>query len=159
MGNDWWKCRLCYKIKTYNNSKETLRLVLVKQRFPVRFRLLPMCRGELSAVMARLMSKCLWSGWKWLRTLKEIASPFPCGPVNRKCSWKKTQIENKHIYKYTYTYIYTYIYIYINIHINIHIYIYIDICIIHNIYNDRSMVAAKQTQTNRLEKTQKLVNI
>ena len=24
-----------------------------------------MCRGELSTVIARLMSKCLWSGWKW----------------------------------------------------------------------------------------------
>ena len=23
-----------------------------------------MCRGEISAVIARLMSKCLWSGWK-----------------------------------------------------------------------------------------------
>ena len=26
---------------------------------------LPMCRGELSAAIARLMFKCLWGGWKW----------------------------------------------------------------------------------------------
>ena len=54
-----------------------------------------MCRGELSAVIAWLMSKCLWSEWKWYRGLKEIVSPFPCCPVNRECSWKKTQIEKK----------------------------------------------------------------
>ena len=29
------------------------------------YRLPAMCRCELSAVIARLMSKCLWSGWKW----------------------------------------------------------------------------------------------
>ena len=29
-----------------------------------------MCRGELSAAIARLMSKCLWSGWKWQRGVK-----------------------------------------------------------------------------------------
>ena len=34
------------------------------QNFLVRVRLLPMCRGELSVVIARLMSKCLRSGWK-----------------------------------------------------------------------------------------------
>ena len=43
----------------------SFRLALGNQRFPVRVRLLAMCRGELSAVIARLMSKCLWSGWKW----------------------------------------------------------------------------------------------
>ena len=36
-----------------------LRLALGNQKFPVRVRLLAMCRGELSAVIARLMSKCL----------------------------------------------------------------------------------------------------
>ena len=50
-----------------------------------------MCRGELSAVIAQLMSKCVWSGWKWSRGIKEIASPFPCCPVNHECSWKKSQ--------------------------------------------------------------------
>ena len=34
------------------------------QNFLVRVRLLPMCRGELSVVIAQLMSKCLRSGWK-----------------------------------------------------------------------------------------------
>ena len=32
---------------------------------------------------------------------KEIASPFPCCPVNREYSWKKTQIEKKRILLYT----------------------------------------------------------
>ena len=31
----------------------------------VRVGLLAMCRGELSAVIARLMSKCMSSRWKW----------------------------------------------------------------------------------------------
>ena len=35
------------------------RLALGNQRFPVRVRLPAMCRGELSAAIARLMSKCL----------------------------------------------------------------------------------------------------
>ena len=35
------------------------QLVLGSERFPVRVRLLAMYRGELSAVIARLMSKCL----------------------------------------------------------------------------------------------------
>ena len=38
---------------------------LGNQTFPVRVRLLAMCRGELSVVIARLLSKCLWSRWKW----------------------------------------------------------------------------------------------
>ena len=37
----------------------TFRLALGNQRFPVRIRLLPVCRGELPAVTGRLMSKCL----------------------------------------------------------------------------------------------------
>ena len=35
------------------------RLALGNQKFPVGVRLLAMCRGELSAVIAHLMSKCL----------------------------------------------------------------------------------------------------
>ena len=53
---------------------------------------LAMCWGELSAVIAWLTSKCLWSGWKWSRGVKEIASRFPCCPVNvceRKSRQKK----------------------------------------------------------------------
>ena len=42
------KCNCCY-----------WRLVLGNQRFPVRVRLLAMCRGELSVVIVRRMSKCL----------------------------------------------------------------------------------------------------
>ena len=48
-----------------------------------------MCRGELPAVTARLMSKCLWSGWKWYRGLKEIASLFPYCPVNHENTDRK----------------------------------------------------------------------
>ena len=41
-------------------------LVLGNQRFPLRVvRLLSICRGELSTIIARVMSKCVWSGWKW----------------------------------------------------------------------------------------------
>ena len=63
------------------------RLALGNQRFLVRVRLLAMCKGELTAIIARLMFKCLWSWWK---------------PVNRACSWKKTQIEKKKGKKTTY---------------------------------------------------------
>ena len=54
-----------------------------------------MRRGELSAAITQLMPKCLWSGRKWLKEYKEIASPFTCCPVNREYSWKKSQIEKK----------------------------------------------------------------
>ena len=70
-------------------------IALRNKRFPVRLRLLAMCRGELPAVIARLMSKCLWIRWKWQRRVKEITSSFPCCPVYCEYSWKKTQIEKK----------------------------------------------------------------
>ena len=69
------------------------RLALGNQMFPVPAWLLVMCRGELSAVIGRLMSKYLWSGWKWYWGNKEMPSPFPCSPVIRECSWKNTLIE------------------------------------------------------------------
>ena len=70
------------------------RLAFGSQRFPVRVRRLQaICRGELSAVIARLMSKCLWSGWKW--GIKEMPSAFPCSPLICQFSWKKTQIDRK----------------------------------------------------------------
>ena len=65
------------------------------QRFHVLFRLPAMRRCELSAAITQLMSKCLWSGWKWQKRYKEIVSPFTCCPVNREYSWKKSQIEKK----------------------------------------------------------------
>ena len=43
-----------YKQRFY---KQRQRLAFGNQRFPVRVRLLAMCRGELSVVIARLMSK------------------------------------------------------------------------------------------------------
>ena len=39
------------------------------------------------------MSKCLWIEWKWYWGVNEILSPFPCSPVIREHSRKKTQIE------------------------------------------------------------------
>ena len=54
-----------------------------------------MCRDELSGVVARPMSKRCWSRWKWWWGVNEMPSPFPCSPVIRECSWKKTQIEKK----------------------------------------------------------------
>ena len=65
------------------------------QRFHVRFRLPAMRRGEFSAATTQLMSKCLWSEWKWWKGNKEIASPCTWYPVNREYSWKKSQIEKK----------------------------------------------------------------
>ena len=49
----------------------------------------------LSVVIARLMSNCLWSGWKWYWGVKEIPSPFPGSLVIREWLWKKTQAEKK----------------------------------------------------------------
>ena len=54
-----------------------------------------MCRGELTALITQLMSKCRWGGWKWKRGVKEIPFPYPCCPVCRECSLKKIQIEKK----------------------------------------------------------------
>ena len=50
-----------------------------------------MRRGELSAAITQIMSKCLWSGWKWQKGYKEIASPFNCCLVNHEYSWNKSQ--------------------------------------------------------------------
>ena len=49
--------RLCFMFKDAQLSGQ--RLALGNQRFPIRVRLLPMCRGELSAIIAQLMCKCL----------------------------------------------------------------------------------------------------
>ena len=46
------------------------RLALENQRLPVWFQVLAMCRGNLSAV-TRILSECLWKGWKWWRGVKE----------------------------------------------------------------------------------------
>ena len=40
-------------------GKKKARLALGNQRFSVQTRLLAMCRGELSDIIARLMAKCL----------------------------------------------------------------------------------------------------
>ena len=89
-----------YKVvATALSQRRTRNLVISdffgNQRFTVRVRLLALCSGELFAVITWLTSKCLCSGWKWLRGVKEIASSFPCCPVSHECSSKKTQIEKK----------------------------------------------------------------
>ena len=54
-----------------------------------------MCRSELSAVIARLISKCLWSGWKchprfpavlWLVNVRERKPRWK----KKFCGWVKT---------------------------------------------------------------------
>ena len=57
--------------------------------FPVRAWPLAMCSGIFSAVIARLISKCLWNMWKWQRGAEEIASSFQYCPVICQCLWKK----------------------------------------------------------------------
>ena len=49
---------LCFLLSSAQSVRD-LFIILV------RVWLLTMCRGELSAVIAWLMSKCLWSRWKW----------------------------------------------------------------------------------------------
>lgn len=39
--------------------------------FPIRVRLLGMCKGELSAKIAKIMAKYLSSSWKWQKRDKE----------------------------------------------------------------------------------------
>ena len=56
-----YRFRTCSKLTkkpSFLCSEAINRLVLGNQRFPVRVRLPAMCRGELSAVITRLMSKC-----------------------------------------------------------------------------------------------------
>ena len=52
-------------------------LTLGNQRFPVRVWLLAICRGELSAVIAPLMFKCVWSGGSGSEELKKYSSHSP----------------------------------------------------------------------------------
>ena len=51
--------------------------MLGSQRFPVRVRLLAVCRCELSAVIAWLISKCLWSGLEVVVRSLWNALPLP----------------------------------------------------------------------------------
>ena len=53
------------------------RLALKNLTFPVRVRLLAMSRSQLSPATARLMSKCLWSGWNGREELKIYPPPSP----------------------------------------------------------------------------------
>ena len=54
-----------------------------------------MCRGEFSAVIAeQLSSKASGSD---IEELKEVASPFPCYPVNSECSQTKNPDRKKNL--------------------------------------------------------------
>ena len=92
---------LSLKCVTFNGKELNFELwriwASVSQRFPTRVQLLAMCRRKLPAVFTRLMSKYLQSVSKWYRPIKETSFPLPCCPMNRQCSWNKTQIEKKPI--------------------------------------------------------------
>ena len=60
-----WKNGAKKQVGVESIKHEATEVLVGNQRFPVRIRLLAMCRGELSAVIARLISQCLWSEWKW----------------------------------------------------------------------------------------------
>ena len=79
-----WNPHFLHILRVRSLVVSDLRSVLASSQ------LLAMSRGELSAVIVWLMSKCLWSGSKWYRRVKEVTSPFACCPVNRECSRKKT---------------------------------------------------------------------
>ena len=65
------------------------------ERLPNWIYMPAMRRCELSATITQLMSKCMWSGWKWKKGYKKKDSPFTCYPLNREYSWKKSQVEKK----------------------------------------------------------------
>ena len=55
-----------------------------------------MCRGELSAVIALLMSKYCEAGGSGSEEWKKCPHPpFPCSPMIREWSWQKIQTEKK----------------------------------------------------------------
>ena len=63
-----YKCDICLVSRillVVSNFATCQQLVTGNQMFPVQVWVLPMCRGELSAVITRLMSKRLYSNWKW----------------------------------------------------------------------------------------------
>ena len=76
----------------FTNSRGELRSEIKVSRFESSCYL---CAELSSVVIARLMSECLWSGWKWWWRVKEMPSPFSCSPVICEWLWKKTQIEKK----------------------------------------------------------------
>ena len=53
------------------------------------------CKGKISAVIARLMSKWLWSRWKWWRGVKMNGHHLSLPSCDSWFWWKKTQIEKK----------------------------------------------------------------
>ena len=88
--SEFFKCRISFPSSQYRDIRSQ-RSIAKSTRFDSGC--LAMCRGDVFAVIARLMPKSLRSGWKWQRRVKDIDFPFPCCPVNRECSQKKTQIE------------------------------------------------------------------
>ena len=76
-----FRCLVCLlRQKCYHKrlkiNKCKKRLALGNQGFPFRVRSLAICRGELSAVIVRLISKCFWSWWKWLGGVRISLLPY-----------------------------------------------------------------------------------
>ena len=55
-----------------------------------------MCRGEPSAVMTQLVSKCLEAGGNGR---EELAYPFPFRPLIRECQVKENPDRKKYVYQ------------------------------------------------------------
>ena len=53
-----------FKKNQYSKDLQSNDWALGKQRFSFRVQLLAMCRGEVSAVITRVISKFPWRGWK-----------------------------------------------------------------------------------------------
>ena len=66
-----------------------------RKSFMVRVRSLAMCRVELSAVIIRLISQCARQAGAKDRDELELASAFPCSPVNRECLSERKRILKK----------------------------------------------------------------
>ena len=78
--------RVWWLISSKYDSQKSF-FVLFKSFFKihgVRYRSMAMCKGEFSAVIARLISKCSWCGWKWYRGVR-IGLFLPSCSVIREC--------------------------------------------------------------------------
>ena len=94
----YWYCRQTFYEKHEKSCRYvscvscTLWLTLRNQRVPGSG---PATSCQPFAVIVRLMSKRLWSGWEWYKGVKGMVFSLRCCPVNCECSWKKTQVEKK----------------------------------------------------------------
>ena len=83
---------------TKGAQRSSQRLALGKQRFPAASQ----AQGQLSAVITRLISKCMCSGWKRQRGFKEITPSSPVDLsifVKENLDRKKTATDVEHLTK------------------------------------------------------------